>query len=48
MADDPLFSEVDPPVGDRGDRESTHALIDRMRHGDQQALGRLAEEMKRG
>jgi hypothetical protein len=28
-------------VGDRGDRESTHALIDRARDGDQQALERL-------
>jgi RNA polymerase sigma-70 factor, ECF subfamily len=41
MPDDPLFSEVNPPVGDRRNRESTRALIDRARHGDQQALERL-------
>jgi RNA polymerase sigma factor (sigma-70 family) len=41
MPDDPRFSEVNPPVGNRGDRESTGALIDRARHGDQQALERL-------
>jgi RNA polymerase sigma factor (sigma-70 family) len=42
MPDDPLLpSEVDPPAGDRADRESTHALIDRARHGDQEAVERL-------
>jgi RNA polymerase sigma factor (sigma-70 family) len=42
MPQDPLLpSEVDPPAGDRGDRESTRELIDRARHGDQEAVERL-------